>query len=462
MGAELAGVPAALLLLALVRGLIWTLALPPWYGPDEHSHFAYVQMLAVQGRAPEFGAVRDDGGDVPEEISCSQHNLGFRRNGPFFSQPLFGPDPDPCPQDGSIEDRVPEWPTSPAAAYSPLFYAVGVPFYMLAWPAEVETRLAAVRLLSVALGVVAVALTYLTARRIFGPRRPLLVAVGVVAALQPMASQQFSTVSNDALLFALAALYFWLFSRSLARGPALADAALLGVSVGLGYLAKPQGLLLAATIPILLVGGLYRHRAGVRRLAAFAAVFGLAAAAFVVGGAVWNALSHGAAIPQLGPEPAFVGFRGYFAALAERNFEHLHWLLVVSAWGHFAWFTVGLPPVVFALIAATYAIAAVGLVLALAHGRYSRSALFAAVVSAAVVVVLLLTLEAVYYRSYARYILQGRAFLEVLPLLAISLVAGLAAWVPSRCERWVCGGAVVLMFALNAYSLMVLAEAFYG
>jgi len=61
------------LALALAKGLLWTLALPPWYGPDETSHFDYVQSLAVEHRVPGFAAARGDNRDVPDDVSCAEN-----------------------------------------------------------------------------------------------------------------------------------------------------------------------------------------------------------------------------------------------------------------------------------------------------------------------------------------------------------------------------------------------------
>ena len=37
---------------ALLRGLVWAVALPPWQGPDEPAHFAYIQRIATTGQIP--------------------------------------------------------------------------------------------------------------------------------------------------------------------------------------------------------------------------------------------------------------------------------------------------------------------------------------------------------------------------------------------------------------------------
>ena len=49
---------------ALLRGLVWGALLPPWQGPDEPAHFAYIQRIATKGEIlaqdlspPEFFSV---------------------------------------------------------------------------------------------------------------------------------------------------------------------------------------------------------------------------------------------------------------------------------------------------------------------------------------------------------------------------------------------------------------------
>ena len=37
---------------ALVRGLVWAVALPPWQGPDEPAHFSYIQRIANDHTIP--------------------------------------------------------------------------------------------------------------------------------------------------------------------------------------------------------------------------------------------------------------------------------------------------------------------------------------------------------------------------------------------------------------------------
>jgi hypothetical protein len=453
--------PGMVIGLALVKGLVWTLALPPWYGPDEPSHFAYVQLMAVEGRVPQYALSRDDGRDVPADVQCSENNMGFRLNGPFFAEPPFGPDAARCSRPDTPAARRPEVPSAPTAAYSPLYYAAGVPFYDLVRDAPVETRLEAVRLLSVLLGAAAAGFAYLAGFWAFEGRRSLAAAAAGVFLLQPMVSQQFAIVNNDALLIASAAAFFWRFFRALGRGFGATDAAWMAVLVGLAYLAKPQGIFLA---PLVVVAFLMRR---VRRPAAvlqIAAAFLLPLGGIVLLGLLGNLLWQGHPLALAGGAgPGLHGAaRDYLQAMVADHFSRPYWLWVVSVWGHFVWLSAALPPWVYVVILAVCLAATGGVLLSLPTRRTGGITLLAALVSVAIIGILLQTLELVIYRQTGTFLLQGRSFLEAAPAAAVVITGGLVAWLPRRCEPVGAAGITLAALALNVFSLMVLVEALFG
>jgi hypothetical protein len=446
----------------LIKGLVWTLALPPWYGPDEPSHFAYVQLLAVEGRVPQFAPSRDDGRDVPADIQCSEHNMGFRLNGPFFAEPPFGPDPSFCDRPDTPAAQRPEVPTSPSAGYSPLYYAAGVPFYDLVKDAPVETRLQAVRMLSVLLGVATAGFAYLAGFWAFDRRRVLAAAAAAVVTLQPMASQQFAIVNNDALLIAAGAAFFWRFFRALRRGVGWGDAVWMAALVGLAYLAKPQGAFLAPLflIPLFLT---YRREQGwvslIRRAGLYAAVLGGIVALGIAG----NLLLQGQALPQVAqPVTGAHGLRAYVHELIHDQFTHLYWLLVVSAWGHFVWVSAALPPPAFTVIFGVYLLALAGVIRAAMSRRPGATVMVSALLGVLVVGALLIGLEALLFRKTGAFILQGRSFLELVPAVAVVIVGGLVALLPRGCERAAAAAVTLAALALNVFSLLVLLETLFG
>ena len=453
-----------LLLLALVKGLVWTVALPPWYGPDEPSHFMYVQLIAEEGKLPGYAVGRPDGKDNPPEVLCSEFNLGWRLTGPFYAEPLWNGDPNACTYPHDAASRRPSVLTNPAAAYSPLYYALAVPFYYLAYGADVETRLHAVRLLSVLLGVLAAGFVYLGSRWAFGRRRHLATASAAIFIFQPMASQQFVLVNNDALLLTAAAFFFWRLFKALHAPLSRVDVALLGLAVGVAYLAKPQGAFLGALLPLVLWADWKRTGRRWSGLIRVGGGIAAAAAAPFLAGLLTNLALHGAILPQSGVLSSGERFsaKGYYELHAASRFARLYWLWVTGFWGYFGWFSIALPLYAFYTVIVVEFVSLVGVAVAFVSRRFERRTLVAAALGVLLVGFLTQAVEVYIFRQTGFLILQGRSFLPLLPAAAVGITAGLAALGPARCERVIAAAVVAAAFALNLGALMVLLEGFFG
>src|SRR5215472_17299900 len=79
----------AIALIALAKGLVWSALIPPWYGPDEASPYAYVQEIVenhwlARGHDPNAGLY------YPHEFACAENNLDVGLLGAFHAEPPFG------------------------------------------------------------------------------------------------------------------------------------------------------------------------------------------------------------------------------------------------------------------------------------------------------------------------------------------------------------------------------------
>ena len=101
-----------------------------------------------------------------------------------------------------------------------------------------------VRLLSVLLGCLTVALTFLLARELW-PERPFAVLLApMIVAFDPQFAFMSGVVNNDDLIATAASFVLWCLVRWLRRGGSPSSAITLGVGLGLAILAKTSGLLL--------------------------------------------------------------------------------------------------------------------------------------------------------------------------------------------------------------------------
>lgn len=447
-------------MLAVVKGLVWSVALPPWYGPDEASHYAYVQEMVEDHWLPR-GYFAKAAVYYPHEIICSEIRLGISLvSGAFSAEPPFGIPSGACTA-ASPADRHATGPEN-AAGYSPVYYAPAIPFYLAAQPLSVESRLAAVRLWSVLLGVLAAAFAYLAARWAL-ESTPLAAAATVFFIMQPMNSQQTAIVNNDALLIALAAAFWWRFYRVLRHGLSAREAFVMGGLTGLAYLAKPQGIFLAAAIPIAYLvsrdGGPVRNEMG--RIAKLIGISAAPVIAAVVVGALLSAVAG-----NTSPLPAATagdhGLTQYLAAYTSGHFERAYFLFITSFWGYFGWFQVALPSYVFVIITAIVGAGFIGALSIALTSNPQRRIVIGSLLAVVIPTALIMLLELYSYRVSGVLVLQGRSFLMLLIPLIVVLIRGWE-WLLPRAAKPRLGPAVVLLaILLNVLSLAVMINAFYG
>jgi hypothetical protein len=446
--------------LALAKGLVWSVVLPPWYGPDEPSHYVYVQEL-VEDHWLARGYDSNAGKYYPPEIGCSWGNLGLGTiSGPFHAEPPFDAPWLKCTSSQPGDRHA----TSPinAAGYTPVYYAAAVPFYLLAQPMSVETRVAAVRLWSVLLGVLAAAFAYLAARWALPESTFLSTAVAVLFTLQPMNSQQTAIVNNDALLIAVAAAFWWRFYRSLRHGLTLREALVLGGLVGLAYLVKPQGIFLAATLPVayLVSRETQSIRKEMRRVAKLSAAAAVPIVTALMIGMLFSALAG-----NTSPLPSSDGIHGiqqYLSIYTDRHFEREYFLFISGFWGFFGWFQVALPNFVFVIITVVVGAGFIGALRLALKAHPLRPVLVASMLAVVVPVALIMVLELYAFRVSGALVLQGRSFLMLLVPLIVVLIRGWQQLLPPGPRPALAAAIVLAATLLNVVSLAVIIDAFYG
>ena len=452
---------AVVVALALAKGLVWSTVIPAWYGPDEASHYVYVQEL-VEDHTLARGYDANAGQYFPPEVICSESNLGIGPFGPFSAEPPFGA-PWPHCTPNLPSDRHAIRATNPAGTYSPVYYGAAVPFYLAAGQLSVEARLAAVRLWSVLLGTLAAAFAYLAARSAFPGSVHLATAAAAFFVLQPMNSQETAIVNNDALLIAAAAAFWWWFFRAIRNGVTTRDGFVFGGLIGLAYLAKPQGVFLAAALPALYFVATERQsiRVELTRLAKLAAAIAVpVVACYAIARFFLAVAGNNSVLPPA--VPGVHGVKQYLAEYAAGNFAHVYWLFVTSFWGYFGWFQADLPNYVYVLITLAVLAGLIGAAWLLVTRNQWRPLV---VVSALAVIVpgdLIQVLELFLYRSNGAFVLQGRSSLMLLFPLIVVLILGWQRLMPGRATQAVAAAVVLAALVLNVISLGVMVDTFYG
>ncbi|HUV05710.1 MAG TPA: glycosyltransferase family 39 protein [Armatimonadota bacterium] len=205
----------------------------------------------------------------------------------------FGASPDERPHgkyvQALVESRsLPVFSTSDPEGYEyhqpPLYYLMGVPFYLagrlsgLANPAEM------VRLLSLLLGGLSILIAYAAVRAALPEEKGLPLAVAGFVALLPTHVMLSSSVSNDPLAEVVFGLALLVIAGMLVDGPKWRRTVGLGLVLGIGLLTKTTCVLL---FPVALLAYLLAWQRGTLAAKSVAGHLGAAVGVSLIIGAWW-------------------------------------------------------------------------------------------------------------------------------------------------------------------------------
>jgi hypothetical protein len=261
--------PLALLLaVATVLSLAWSIAQPPWQGPDEAGHFQYVQRIAEQRTIPWY-----IGGNCPDcQHGPSTEQEAAQREGAFFA--LQG---NPAMKDTATAEDERAWHRfederlvaehradgrhNATMRNPPAYYLYETVPYALTSRADIFDRLFALRVANIPLLLVIVGSTWALTGLLLGPRPWLQTAAAGVVALNAQLQSVFSAVNADVLLAAAFSAAMALMALVLLRGATRGRLLALAVATALGVLAHPRGLPLLVPVALTLALAWWRQRA---------------------------------------------------------------------------------------------------------------------------------------------------------------------------------------------------------
>ncbi|HUS15286.1 MAG TPA: hypothetical protein VM536_09750 [Chloroflexia bacterium] len=222
---------------ALAHGAVWMLAVPPWQGPDEFSHYAYSALLAEGfNPADQSAAALAARARIERDVLAAMDAHGFTRTVSWYTQP-GGPPADfvARPSYGGssmfLETRQPA-----------LYYRLGAAALRLYDSVPSRTApdqgLYVVRLVSVLCGALIVLLAWGCAVLVApGPHfRLLWLALPITLTLLPMRAFIDSMANNDVLAELTGALMALVVFEWLTRRHHLDARAAASAVVGLGLL----------------------------------------------------------------------------------------------------------------------------------------------------------------------------------------------------------------------------------
>ena len=414
----------------LIAGALFAVYTPRWQAPDEPAHYNYIRQVAENGCCPRI-EMGDWQSDYLRQLTSAK----------------FAPETLERLPSIQYEDHHP-----------PLYYLLAAPIFRFS-----AGSLLALRLFSVALGAVTVALTYAIGKLVL-PGQPQ-VALGAMAlvAFLPQHLAMMSAVNNDALAEAIVAFALLWLIRCLRGGTV--PIWQLGLIAGLAILCK---ITIYFLIPLCLLALWLAWREQGKPISALTgpiAVFLLVA--LLIGGGWWlrnisvygfpDFLALGAHDAVVADQPrtsdyvAEHGWARYAGQLVSVTFK--------SFWGQFGWMALPLDNVLGGWVYRGFALLTLaglsGLPLAARTGPRLKQRRILIIFAATMLIVLL----AFFYYNLEFLQWQGRYLFPALIPIALCLVTGLEAWrgrIFTRWEqsRWLTVFAMMCLFALDIYLLL--------
>ncbi len=298
--------PAVVILVAyFVVGSLFAAGTPIWQAPDEPAHYNYIRSLALGQGFPLM-----EPGDYDQAYISRLTTEGFPPNLSVASL--------------EYEDHQP-----------PLYYLLAVPIYRISGGSVL-----ALRLFSLILGGVGVAMIFLILREVYPDRPGIAWFGGGLVAFVPQYLAIMASVNNDALVMALLWLWFLLALRYL-RGRA--SPWLLGLIAGALVLTKTTAY---GVLPLtLLVIYLRYRRAGMPFGWAARQLIAMTLPVAVLGGMWWGRnvvvygwpdlfglMRHGDVVVGQPETAQWIAQQGLRPFLRDAI-----WTLFRSFWGQFGW-----------------------------------------------------------------------------------------------------------------------------
>lgn len=341
---------AAILALFLCLGFYYAWQVPPFEGPDEGEHFAYITWLVERDAFPPQGAaawetpVRQEAGQPPlyyllaslpaRMIDLNSPPAVYRINPHAFPGAHVAAHPD---NDNRALHPPGQTPLPLQGGWLALYLA---------------------RLLSLAFGLLLLLSVYGLGRTLAPAEPALALAATALVALTPQVIFVASVASNDMAATALAALTLYLLARLLHAGPDWRLAAVTGAVFGLALLAKVNTAVLSLPLLFGWLWLLWQERptpvAAVRAGAALAAATALVSGWWFV--LVWQRYGSPFGLESHDFAPWAIQDAAELAPL------HLRWLEVFrSFWVMLGWGTIRPPEWVYLVLALLVLLAVAGL-----------------------------------------------------------------------------------------------------
>lgn len=455
-----------LLLITFLKGLVWSILIPPFQAPDEQNHFAYLQLVSEKNLIPNIPYENN----ISQELILATEYLNFDWKG---SHPMWNKNTALNSQ--IIKEKINNIPRtfrqefirrSGIEKYSPLYYIITSPIYKVFYSFNLLDRLFFSRFSSIFFALVAVYAAFKISHSI---------TVATLVSFHPSLTFIASTLNNDSMTVAVSSLAILAIINQKAIKAIIWSLLSTLTRIQLGILIIFS--LVLSLIKILKLRKKLLNTITIIGIGSFFILFSLN----------FSSLTQIVSHPQKFPYEKAVyriqqttGFTTYIEVIdflgnlihknntgtavslfLKENYKHYLNEVFPWYWGVFGWLEITLPPICYTLLKILTMIAILGLVKNIKIFKQTKYKI-------AFFLIIFLAFPIILY-NFVTFTkdgvdigVQGRHFLPAVSLHITLLLLGLKAWVVKKYEHLGEFLLVLGMVALNFLSLVKIADYFYG
>lgn len=212
----------AVFLLAVAQGVLYSVVNPPWFAPDEPSHFEYAHLFADLERLPTLDDISPE---LQSEVLGSMYAFDFWRL-LGFTPPDHAPKAFYSGLNGRLQTLPPSfvvddlfyWYYPQVGNEPPLYYILMRPAFFLSFDSQsLLSQLYAMRWLTMMLYILCVVLAYWFGCIVLREVPGAALGISVLVALHPMLSYIGTSANNDLLAAMWGTLWFFVAARILTQ-----------------------------------------------------------------------------------------------------------------------------------------------------------------------------------------------------------------------------------------------------
>ncbi|RTE08162.1 DUF2142 domain-containing protein [Paenibacillus whitsoniae] len=471
---ELVPIPLVLILiLALLKGILWSIIIPPFQTPDEPGHFSYVQYLAEQKGLPVRGN-NIDNSFSPELIQfydfAKTEDIINNKNALFMID---------SKQEKNTLSRIGTG-SNYITSYPPLYYWLASIFYKFFDNLSIEYRFYSVRLFSVLLSLITVWGSYYIGKKIVPSNVLFPITISSITLLQPMYSMVSASVTNDTLMISISVLLLcWLLSCLDELEKITTSKVLLGgVLMGLGLLVKAQILYVSLFCGAILLLFLLLKKIELKRIFSLVGILLIPVVVLYGWWAVFSQKHYQSVFGVMGFKPIGFNAHGKLTGYLHEIFPSVSIGLgrIYNIWVRWVWATFGWLNITFTndkiykIIFILILLSSIGVIISFIRYFVLKHKINSVKIHYVFIlclfwlgnIVFLYMVEFVYYRSSLDTMLQGRYIFTALVPIVVLLVFGLQSLIKRRYHNVIYIISVLSILVLHICSMLLLLKRYYG